>query len=121
MGFRLCLYGFLIGGDKVEKFDFWTRRIFMGGILFWLALAIFDVLSLGALYAVLGLLVCFLGIKNTALLIMGSREERLPQKVSNFLIRYGTQKGLAIYVSLFIALYLVIGFLLIFSGIKVGL
>lgn len=105
----------------MEQFDQWTRRLFLAGLALWVGLAVFDLISAGGLYLILGALVLFLGLKNMGLLVLGTRHQMLPEKVDTFLSRYGNHKGLAIYVTLFIGLYVVIGLLLILSGFKVGL
>lgn len=105
----------------MELFNKYSRWIFMLAVVVWLTLAISQRVSLGYLYALLGGIVLFLGLKNIVLLLWASREGELPDKAKGFIESYGARKGLVIYLTLFIVFYLLVGSLLILSGIRTGL
>lgn len=100
--------------DKIDKV---TRKIFYAGILVWCICAGFKLIDLPTTYITLGILVGMLSIKNIAIVVLGVRNNQLPEKMTQFTDRYGSKKGITIYSLFFIGLYLLIAVLLIISGL----
>lgn len=102
---------------NVEK---WSRWLFIIGIVLWTIAALFRLLPLPTLYILLGLLVCYLGIKNIVLVYIGLKKDHVHEKIQPLVDKYGIRKGVTIYMVFFAALYILIGLLLIAASFVVS-
>lgn len=99
--------------------DKWSRWVFIIGIVLWTIAALLNLLPLPKLYALLGILVIYLGIKNFILVVIGLRRGQLHEKINTLVEKYGVRKGVSVYVVFFVAVYILIGMLLIVAGLTV--
>lgn len=97
----------------IEK---WTKGVFYIGVIIWLGLAVFHVVSQPMLYLILGVLILVVGLKNAVLLYRAGCGGEVHVKIWTLMDRMGDRNGLLYYATFMVALVLLGGAMLVVYG-----
>ena len=100
--------------DLIEKL---FKPLILLATVVWFVLAAFRILSVNELLIYVGVLSILMGVRNLLILNISQKSGHLHEKIQFYVDQYGMKKGLIRYAIMLVAVYLVLGLLLIVLNI----